>query len=384
MSNFDTLLKRKYTNCTKWDALMRDFQHSDLLPFWVADADFPILPDIAAAIRRRAADTQTFGYTFAGDGFYNSIITWNRMRHSLELKKSEILPIPGVVTAIAMILMTLTEEGDRVLINPPVYHPFFSTILELKRELVSSDLILKDSKYQIDFTDLATKLASGIKVYLFCSPHNPIGRVWTADELHGVVELCRKYHVVLVSDEIHNDIIFSGHVHTPILNIMPEALMLVAPSKTFNIAGLKSSFFFTKSPELYDKVAALNSALHLYVNLFGLLATQVAYEKGAQWVDEMNSYLEKNARIVCDYLVKYLPGVKTFYPEGTYLMWLDFSAYNLSKGELRRRLIEDAGLALNPGEEFGTAWESFSRLNIATTEGTLLEGLERLRRGFGK
>ena len=209
MYNFDTLLQRKNTDCTKWDALGRDFGRTDLMPFWVADADFPILPDIQEALQKRAGAGQTFGYTFAGEKYFDSVIKWNQTRHHLTLQKEEILPVPGVVTALAIVLLAMSNEHDKVLINPPVYTPFFSTVQDLSRELVLSPLILRNGRYEIDFDDLEQKMAAGVKIYVLCSPHNPAGRVWEEDELKKVSELCRKYKVLLVSDEIHYDIVFS-------------------------------------------------------------------------------------------------------------------------------------------------------------------------------
>lgn len=381
MYNFDKLLQRKHTNSTKWDALKRDFGSDDLMPFWVADADFPIFPEIHEAIRKRADEGETFGYTFAGEKYLDSIISWNLERHSLELEKQDIIPAPGVVTALAITLLG-TINKDKVLINPPVYSPFFDVVRGLECELVESPLIFKNNRYELDFYDLEEKFITGVKAYIFCSPHNPTGRVWEEWELKQVVKLCEKYHVLLISDEIHYDIVYSAHRHIPILNIDKNAVMITAPSKTFNIAGIKSSVLFVKNPQIREKIQHWIENMHLYLNLFAYDATEIAYKKGGPWVDEMITYLEENAHFVLEYLEKYIPGVKTFMPESTYLMWLDFSEYGLCEKELNRKLQEEAKVALNSGTEYGEGYDQFVRLNIATPRYYLEKGLEEIREVF--
>lgn len=383
MYNFDVLLQRRHTDSTKWDALERDFGRGDLMPFWVADADFPILPEIGQAIRERAADDNTFGYTFAGGTYFDSVIAWNRERHGLELKKEQIIPAPGVVTALALILLATVEKKDKILVNPPVYTPFFDVIRGLDCELVESPLVQKNRRYVLDFDDMERKFAQGVKAYILCSPHNPVGRVWEEEELRKVAELCKTYHVLLISDEIHYDIVYSGHRHTPILTLDPKAVLITAPSKTFNIAGLKSSVILVQDLELRSKIEWWVETMHLYLNLFAYRATEAAYEKGAAWVDEMIAYLEGNARFAVDYLKKNLPKIKAEMPESTYLLWLDFSEYRLTGKELSRKLTEEAKLALNPGSEYGSGYEQFARLNIAVPRFYLEEGLEHMKKIFG-
>lgn len=382
MYNFDELLQRKQTNCTKWDALERDFGRDDLMPFWVADADFPILPDISEVIRERANDKTTYGYTFAGSNYFDSIISWNRERHGLELLKNEIIPAPGVVTALALILLGLTDVRDKVLINPPVYSPFFDVVKGLDRELVEVSLLEENQNYYFDFEKIEEKLALGVKVYIICNPHNPVGRVWKRAELQEISELCNKYNVILVSDEIHYDIVFSGHQQTPILNIDSNAIMITAPSKTFNIAGLKSSVILAKNEEHKHKIGHWVANMHLYLNLFAYDTTEIAYTKGAIWVDEMIAYLEENAKFVLDFLAQNMSTVKAYMPESTYLMWLDFSGYGLTGQEINHCLIDDAKVALNAGSEYGERYQQFVRLNIATPRYYLKDGLNRIAKAF--
>ena len=384
MYNFDILLQRKYTDCTKWDAIKRDFGKDGLMPFWVADADFPVFDEIHKALALRIGKNQTYGYTFAGDQYFTSLINWNWARHNLELCKEDILPVPGVVTALAIVLLATTKENDKVLINPPVYTPFFSTVKDLSRQLVLSPLINRNGHYEFDFQDMEKKFADGVKVYVMCSPHNPVGRVWTTEEVERVSQLCKKYHVLLVSDEIHCDIVYSGHKHIPILNIDPDAILLTAPSKTFNIAGLKGSTIFIKNETTRAQVDFWIQNMHLYPNLFAFQATTAAYTKGAEWVDELNAYLESNANFVVEFLSKKMPKVVTYVPESTYLMWLDLSAYGMTSKEIESVLINEANVALNPGEEYGTDFDQFVRMNIAVPKSYLQRGLEQIAAAFDK
>lgn len=382
MYDFDTLLLRENTNCTKWDALKRDFGRDDLLPFWVADMDFPVLPEILQAISRRAGEGQTFGYTFAGEEYLDSVLYWNKSRHDLSLSREDIIPIPGVVTAISVILQRLTKEKDAIVINPPVYTPFFHAVENLGRTLVQSPLVERDGRYTLDFDHLEQVFRQGAKLYLLCSPHNPVGRVWTREELEWAAGLCRQYDVLLVSDEIHDDIVFSDHVHIPVLNIEPKAIQICAPSKTFNIAGLKSSVILVKDPELRNNIQFGVDMLHLYPNLFAYEATIAAYRHGARWLDELNRYLEDNARFTVDYLGRFLPKVGAYVPESTYLMWLDFSALGLSDEELEQTMIQKAGVALNKGSDYGPGYGQYMRLNIGVPRSYLEMGLHKIVEGF--
>lgn len=382
MYNFDSLLQRRGTNCTKWDALGRDFGREDLMPFWVADMDFPVLPEIVQALRRRSSEDQTFGYTFAGKDYYESVIQWNQTRHNLHLEREDIIPIPGVVTALAVIILSLTRENDSVVINPPVYTPFFHVVENMKRKLVQSPLLHRDGTYKIDFEDLERTFRNGAKMYLMCSPHNPVGRVWTKEELERVALLCQQYGVILVSDEIHSDIVFSGHVHTPILNVDLQAVLVSAPSKTFNIAGLKSSTIMIRDPQIRTAVKNMVDAFHLYPNLFAYEATIAAYTSGGAWLDELNNYLEANANFVVDFFRAACPEIQAYVPESTYLMWLDLSRLGLTDRQLAEKVVQQAGVALNQGLDYSAEYGQYMRLNIGTPRSYLEQGLKRIAEAF--
>jgi cystathionine beta-lyase len=378
---------RKGTNCSKWDGLEQVYGDSDLVPLWVADMDFPVLPELEKALAARAANA-TFGYTFAGEGYYKSVIDWNSKHNGLSVAKEDILDVPGVVCGLNFTIAALTRPEDKVLITPPVYPPFFDVPKSQGRQLLLSPLRRGNERYEIDFDDFEAKLKEGAKAFIFCSPHNPVGRVWEKEELENVVKLCARHGTIIVSDEIHSDLIFSGHKHIPILNVSSEArdisLIALAPSKTFNIAGLKSSMLIVKNPNLRKRVRALLDQFHVGVNLFGYKAAEVVYRQGERWLEELLVYLEDNAKFVVSFLKSRLPRVGAYLPESTYLMWLDFSAYGLTQEALMEKMRKEARVALNDGVTFGKEGKGHVRLNIGTTRALIKEGLEKIEVAFGK
>ncbi|MBP1582236.1 MAG: pyridoxal phosphate-dependent aminotransferase [Oscillospiraceae bacterium] len=387
MYNFDKLVERKGTECMKWDFVEKIYGSADVIPLWIADMDFEVLPEIREALEKRAAHP-TYGYTASAPAYRENIIKWNQERNGLTIEKEEIVPVPGVVTAIAFALNALTKEGDKVLINTPVYNPFASTIKGLNRELVTSSLKCEGHKRVMDLADMEEKMKDGVKMMILCNPHNPIGRVWTKEELSQLVDLCAKYNVYLFSDEIHSDIVYGGHKHCSALTVSEKAkeisIVAMAPSKTFNIAGLKSSMFIIQNPELREKVSASYNAFHVGVDLFAYKATEVAYGYGAKWVDELNEYLYENAKFVTEFCETQLPKVKTFVPEGTYLMWLDFSAYGLSQEDLMNKLKTEAKVGMNSGATYGDEGVGYARLNIGCPKFMLEQAMNQIKAAFEK
>ena len=385
MYDFDRTFDRHNTEVSKWDRLEKDFGRKDLIPFGIADMDFETLPEITRALTERAKHP-TYGYTFPSEGYYESFIEWNRTRNHFDIKKEELITIPGVVCACSFIIYALTEKGDKVMVNTPVYDPFFKVIEQQERTLVTSSLKLEHGRYEIDFEDMEEKFKEGVKLFILCSPHNPVGRVWTMEELTRLNDLCSRYHVLVFSDEIHSDLIFPGHKHIPYQTVNQDAagrsVTAMAPSKTFNIAGLKSSVLIIKNPELYSRVNKVVTAFHVGVDLFGLKAFEVAYRHGAAYVDELNQYLYENAQFVAEYVAENLPAAKTYVQDGTYLMWLDFTALGLSQKELMEKVV-GAGVAPNDGSHYGIEGNGFLRINIGTQRAMLKEGLERLKTIFG-
>jgi cystathionine beta-lyase len=386
MHDFDTLLERRGTDCTKWDALSRDYGDPDLMPFWVADMDFKCLPELdeALSVRTRAA---TYGYTFASDRYFRSISDWYGRRHGLAVAKEEVINVPGVVTALHMAIAALGKLGDRIIINTPVYPPFLSLHENGRYRLLQSPLKEEQGRYFLDFTDLEKKMKAGAQFFVLCSPHNPSGRIWNSEELRDVVDLCQRYGVILLSDEIHGDLALPGRKHHPAVSVSDAArkvaIVISAPSKTFNCAGLKSSFLIIPDEAMREKVRRKVESFDIYTNLFGLLATRVVFEKGDAWLDELTRYLEANARYMLEYIDTQLPGVKASMPDASYLLWMDFRGTGLAQDELVHRLKSAGRLALNDGRAFGPGGEGHMRFNFGTPRSYLEKGLEGLSRALG-
>jgi cystathionine beta-lyase len=387
MYDFDKTINRRGTDCTKWDALKRDFGDPTLFPMWVADMDFVPLPELEQELTNRARNS-TFGYTFAGEKYFNSIIQWNRTRNNYDIQKNEIISVPGVLCGLSFIISTIAAKGNSILLNTPVYNSFFDIVNDHGCKTICSSVIHDGNKYRLDFENMEEHFKRGVNMYMLCNPHNPLGRVWEEEELCRVVELCDRYDVTILSDEIHSDIVFTGHKHIPIHNISQRAkeiaIVVMAPSKTFNMAGLKSAMLIIKQPELRERIRKMIAAFHINVNLFGYKATETVYFHGGKWVDELTSYLEENARFTLDFLKYKLPKAKGFMPEGTYLMWIDFSGYGLDQDELMLKMINEAGVALNSGLEYGSEGMGHVRLNIGMPISLLKEGLEKIASAFQK
>ena len=381
MYQFDKEFDRHGTEVIKWDRMEQDFGKDGLIPLGIADMDFETLPEITKALTDRAAHP-TYGYTYASESYYTHFIAWNKKRNHMELKKEEILSIPGIVCANAFIVAALTDPGDKILMCTPVYDPFYKVVEQQKRTIVKSSLIKKNNRFEMDYDDLDKKMADGVKLFILCNPHNPLGRVWETDELQKLNELCKKHNVLVFSDDIHSDIVFQGHSYIPYITISEDAALrtvcAAAPSKTFNVAGIKTSVIFSKNPELLTRVNEVITAFHVGVNLFGFKAFEVAYQYGEQYVDELCAYLQANAQYVVDFVEKNLPNVHTYVPDGTYLMWVDCSEYGLPQEELMQRMI-DAGIAPNDGSHYGDEGYGCIRINIGTQRKRLEQAMECLQ-----
>ena len=388
MYNFDNLLNRFGTNCVKWDMLEKKFGTTDMIPMGIADMDFECLPEIMEVLVERAKHP-TYGYTVATDGYYNAIINWNKTRNDFEFTKEQIIPIPGCVAATTFALQALTNVGDKVMLHTPIYHPFYASIKDSGRETVMCEMKQDENLiYRIDWEDMEAKLKDPkLTLLILCSPHNPCGRVWEREELEKIVDLCDKHHVKIFSDEIHSDIIMPGHKHIPLLALNEKArkigVLAAAPSKTFNIAGIKSSFYVIQDEELFNKVNNFYKTYHIGLDLFGYAATEAAYTKGAQWVDEMCAYIKGNAETVVDYCTKNTK-IKAFVPQATFLKFLDFSAYGLTHEEVAEKCIK-AGVDMNSGVMFGKeGGNCHMRMNIGTPRHMVQKALERLHAEFDK
>lgn len=386
MYNFDKLIQRRGTNSHKWDMIANKYKSDELLPMWVADMDFEIVLEIAEAVKKRC-EHLTYGYTYPSDSFYGSIINWNKKRNNYEIKKEWMNVSIGVVPSIKAAIYGFTEKGDKVLIHTPVYPPFHHSVTDAKRELVTSSLTYDGEKHIIDFEDFESKIKSGVKLFILSNPHNPVGRVWTYEELKKITDICYDNNVKVVSDEIHSDIIFKGNKHI-VLNTVSEkarniSIVCAAPSKTFNIAGLSTSYVIVENEvirkQMWDSMASIGISS---VNLFGLTAGEAAYTYGEKWLDEMLEYLEGNAEFVREYIQEKLSEVKAYKPQSTYLMWLDFRKYGLTQSELMNKLINEAHVVLNSGAEFGEEGIGFIRLNIGCPRSMINQCLNQIYEAF--
>ena len=378
--DFDKITDRRGTNCVKYDAAAEVFGREDVLPLWIADSDFACPPFIVEAVRKRA-EHPVYGYTFQGPEFFRAVTEWVRRRNDWSIESDWIGFTPGVVAGFSLAIQALTEEGDGVLIQPPVYPPFAKMTRMNNRKVVNNPLVWDGEKYVIDFDDFEAKLKES-KVFLMCNPHNPTGRVFTREELRRMGDLCVEHDVRIISDEIHSDLILKPHRHTHIASLSDEiarqTITFIAPSKTFNVAGLAASVSIIPDESVrrrFSRQADLAGASH--GNLFGTTALVAAYEQGDEWLDGFMVQMGKNARYIVDFLRERIPSVRAYVPESTYLMWLDFRAWGLSPEELFRVLV-DAGLGLSDGKDFGEEGVGFMRINIATSPEVLEEAMKRL------
>lgn len=385
--NFDAIINRHNTNCLKYDLLAERGLTDDTIPLWVADMDFQAPPAVSRRLRE-IAEHNIYGYSFASEQYRNSVLSWFKRRFDWDADAKTMLQTPGVVFAVSMAIQAYTKEGDGVLIQEPVYHPFRATIQDNRRELVVNPLRLTDGRYEIDFEDMERKIIDqGVKLFILCSPHNPVGRVWTEAELRRMGEICLKYDLIVVSDEIHADFVFEGHVHTIFSRLgerfADRSIICTAGSKTFNLAGLNCSNIFIQNEDLRNAFIKKQSEVHVSgSNLMGLAATEAAYSEGEEWLDQLKVYLSQNIATVRGFLNARMPEVKLIEPEGTYLLWLDFRELGLSQDDLNTLLMKDAKVWLNDGAIFGAGGEGFQRMNVACPRALVKEALERMAKAI--
>ena len=387
--NFDEIIDRKGTNCLKYDFASERGKPEGVLPLWIADMDFKA-PDIVLERLSEIVNHGIFGYSDSKEDYFLVLKNWFEKKFGWKVKEEWLVKTPGIVFAIAAAIHAFTKEGDAVLIQQPVYYPFSETILDNKRKLVNSPLKRTGDRYEIDFEDFEEKIIQEqVKLFIFCSPHNPVGRVWEKDELKRIGEICLKHGVIVVSDEIHSDFVYPGHQHTVFASLSKEisdiTITCTAPSKTFNIAGLQISNIFIENPILREKVKkAIAQTGYSQVNQIGLAACQAAYEGGEEWLEELKEYLAGNIEYTRAFLKEHLPKITLIEPEGTYLLWLDFKAYNLTEEEREELIVKKAGLWLDSGSMFGPDGEGYERINIACPRKTLEKALWQLKEVFSK
>ena len=375
--NFDEIIDRRNTGSFKWHYT------DDTIPLWVADMDFKTAQPILAAIEQ-VAQHGILGYTVPTEPLYQAIIDWHGSRYDLWLDKQDILFSPGVVPSLVLMMKVFTEVGDAVLINDPIYTPFMTKVLDNNRKLVTSALQENEGRYYLDLADIEAKIIEHkVKLYLFCNPHNPGGRVWTADELEALLSICKKHDVAIVSDEIHQDLTLSGHTFTPFLTLATgyehKVVSLTSMTKTFNIAGIKGSMIFAKDSALLSKINQQQRLSDEHeLNLFAYAAMRSAYEQGGEWLAQALTYIEANIELTLEFLEEHLPKIKVMRPEASYLIWLDCSAYEQDDQTLYDKL-RSAKIELSAGIKYGAEGHLKMRLNVACPKELLLEGLNRMQ-----
>jgi len=386
--NFDQIIDRRGTNALKIGVLKERFGREDLIPLWVADMDFQSPPAITEAIIERAKHG-VFGYTSAGQEYYDSIINWLEGYHNWKVDQEWLSFIPGIVKGIAFVTDCFSERNDSVIIQPPVYHPFKIIPTLHHRQIINNPLILEAGRYLIDFEDLKNKITSDTRILILCNPHNPGGRVWTKQELIELAELCFDNNILVISDEIHSDLAYKGYYHIPFASVSEKAaqnsITFMAPSKTFNIAGIVSSFSVIPNNEIRERFHEYLKKSELEEgHIFAYIAAQAAYEKGKEWLHELKDYLWENVQFVDSYLKNNIPQIKAMIPEASFLVWLDCRELNLSQEKLVSLFINDANLALNDGIIFGEEGKGFMRLNIGSPRSVIEKALNNLKDAIDK
>jgi cystathionine beta-lyase len=380
--DFDEIIPRKGTDSVKYDKLNIVFGTNDVIPMWVADMDFKTPSFILEAIRKRT-EHEILGYSIRNESFYVSVTNWMQKRHQWEVPKSWITFSPGVVPALTMAVLAYTQPGDKVIIQSPVYFPFYTSVQNTGRQLVNNQLKRVGGKYVIDYEDLERQIDSRTKMIILCNPHNPVGRVWTKDELLKLADICIKNNILILSDEIHSDLIFSPNKHVPLMTVSDAVaeicISTYAPSKTFNLAGLSTSILIIKNTQFRKKFDNYLNDFHLNGgNIFGNVALESAYKNGEEWLEELLCYLSGNIEIVRNFALKHSDKMDLIEPEATYLLWCDFAKLKFSDKELENFMIKKARLGMNSGVMFGSGGSGFCRMNIACPRAILLQALNQL------
>lgn len=386
--DFDKITQRENTSCVKYDLRKEFFGKADLLPLWVADMDFETPGFIREAVIERA-NHPIYGYTFRSASFNDSIIRWMKLRHAWDINKDWISFSPGVVPALNMAVLSYTRPGEKVIVQPPVYFPFFTAVKNHDRELVYNQLRETNGRYEMDFEDLEKKIDDKTKLLLLCHPHNPVGRLWSKHELEQLVDICHRKKIIIISDEIHSDLMLNGNMHIPLATISPQAAEItvtcIAPSKTFNLAGLGSSALIISNEDLRKSYEKTLDHIHIGMgNLFGITSMEAAYNMGEDWLDQMLVYLNGNYEFMKEFFEKRIPKIKIIEAEATYLIWLDFRSLGLSDKALKEFVIQRAGLGFNDGPMFGPGGSGFQRINIALPRVMLKKALEQLEKAVNE
>jgi len=386
--NFDTIIDRTNTNCVKWDLRTLFFKNPDLIPMWVADMDFET-PDFIINSLRERLDHPVLGYTFRPKEFNQAFQTWALRKYNWDIHPDWIGFSPGVVSAVSLAVMGFTNPGDEVIVQPPVYFPFFKSIEGLNRKLVYNQLKEEDGRLCMDYDNLENVITSKTKMLILCNPHNPGGSAWTHEELNKLAKICSKHDIFVLSDEIHADLVFEPAVHTPFITASEgtgvKTIACLAASKSFNLAGLATSLVVIPDQDIKKQYEDLLQTVHVGGgNLFGAIATMTAYADGWDWMQQLLAYLKSNRDYLVEFVNRELPDVRILVPETTYLAWMDFSQLGIPQDDLNNLIYNKAGVGLNTGTMFGPGGEGFMRINFACPREQLERALHQLKEGLGK
>jgi len=386
--NFDEVIRRENTASSKYDLRKRVFKSEGVIPMWVADMDFKTPPFVIDAIQKRL-EHEILGYTFVSPSVYESAVQWNSHRHNWEIRREWISFSPGVVPALNLLVLSFTKPGDKIIVQPPVYFPFFSAVVNHGRELAYNPLRYEKGSYAMDLDGLESIMDRNTRMMILCSPHNPTGNVWPRDVLLKLGELCLSRKILLISDEIHADLVYQGNRHIPVSSISDEiarnTITCMSPSKTFNLAGLSTSYLVIPDRKLRSQYETTLDHIHVGAgNIFGFVAMEAAYKNGQEWVDQLMEYLEGNFNMLHDFISRHIPKIRIIKPQATYLIWLDCRQLSMSPAKLKSFMISEAGLGLSDGLMFGKEGEGFQRINIGCPRSVLHEALLKLQAAIEK
>lgn len=385
--DFNKYIDRRGTDCEKWDGLKDDFGRDDLLAMWVADMDFPAPPEVLAAIHKKV-DEGALGYPMIPDSLRDAICAWEREHYGWDFGREALSWAPGVVAGLSFAVMGLTKPGDQIIIQTPVYMPFYRTVREAGRIIVKNPLIYENGRYTMNFDELEKLVTPTCRTLILCSPHNPVARVWSREELERLADIAIRKNMIIIADEIHQDLVFSDAKHICIGSLPGMAertVTFIAPSKTFNIAGMKASVAIIPDELLRGIYVSIIERFHLNsINILGITAMEAAYSKCGEWHKELMAHLEGNRDYMEAFVKERMPKAHMDHPEGTYIFWIDFRGYGFNDETLTDFLVNEAKVALDPGTWFGVEGDGFARLNIGTTRAMLKEGLERIADALDK
>jgi len=384
MWNFDEPAGREGTDCIKYDRRQETFGVKDVIPMWVADMDFNS-PDFVVESLRKRLEHEIYGYSFRPEEYFTSMINWIKSRHNWTIKKEWISFCPGIVPALNFCTLAYTQPGDSIIVQPPVYFPFFSAAESHGRNLIYNRLIEAEGNWVMDYNSLIAGIDTKTKMIIISNPHNPVGRVWTTEELNNLADICLKNNILIISDEIHCDLALPGFTHTPMASISEDiasnTITLIAPSKTFNLAGLSTSSVIITNPVLRKAFNRIVDNLHVgNGNIFGTTASISAYTYGHKWLDALLDYIDHNIEFVIDYCGKMIPEIIPVQPEATYMIWLDCRKFGMTGKELQNFFVEKAGVGMNEGSTFGPGGEGYMRMNVGTTHNTVMKALEQIEK----